>query len=132
MDRTALASAVSPRRKALGLTQGGVKERGGPGQSLLSSIENGRDVPLSDGTLIGLDVALDWPIGTAQSVLDGGDPPTLSTGVAQADLDAIMAKLDEVAATRQDVANLHDVVLDLVQAVGRVVERLGPDPEEPR
>lgn len=64
-----LAAAVRARRTYLGLTQGEVTAAGGPTNSTLTSIENGRSARIVQKTLKKLDSSLQWPEGTALAYL---------------------------------------------------------------
>lgn len=69
--RRALAEAVRRRRDELGLSQGDLKSRSGPGVVTVGNVERCDDPPPSRGTLAGLDRSLDWPLGTAAGLLAG-------------------------------------------------------------
>ena len=73
-DWTRLAGRVRARREALGLTQAGVQERGGPSTAKIREIENERTSTLSTSKRRDLERSLHWPIGTVDVILAGGDP----------------------------------------------------------
>jgi len=72
-DVKRLARHVRERREQLGLSQEEVANRGGPSDTTLGKIENGLG-SFARQTLEKLDVGLDWRVGSARRVLEGGDP----------------------------------------------------------
>lgn len=74
-DVARLGLAVRDRRARLGLSQTDLWRSGGPSNSTLTNIENGRQVPVSSFTLRKLDEALKWGTGCAYSLLHGDEGP---------------------------------------------------------
>lgn len=70
--REQLAAAVVQRRGELGLAQGDLKSRGGPGVVTVGNVERCDDPVPSRGTLAALDRALEWAPGSAAKILAGG------------------------------------------------------------
>lgn len=70
----ALAEAVRARRADLGLTHDDVATAGGPSDTTLSNLEQGRLSTVANVTLRRLDTALQWEQGSAARVLAGGSP----------------------------------------------------------
>lgn len=75
-DVARLGLAVRDRRTRLGLSQAGLWKTGGPSNSTLTNIENGRAVPVSAITLRKLDTALRWRTGSAYTLLYGEESRT--------------------------------------------------------
>lgn len=71
-----LGEYVLARRKNRGWSQSAVAERGGPSDTLQSKIETGAWRPTRgvDETLKKIDAGLEWEVGSASRVLDGGEP----------------------------------------------------------
>ncbi|WP_169815528.1 helix-turn-helix domain-containing protein [Nocardia inohanensis] len=70
-DIKALAERVKARRKENGWTQADVARKGGPAAGAISQIERClMESPAAD-VLEKLDTALEWPAGTADSILKG-------------------------------------------------------------
>jgi hypothetical protein len=69
--RQALAEAVRAERDRLGLSQGDLKGRGGPGVVTVGNVERCDDPPPSRGTLAAFDRAFGWSTGTAAGILAG-------------------------------------------------------------
>ena len=77
--RQKLASCVVERRLEIGLpTTKSLAERSDISARLLGDVENGRRDSYSKATLWALDKALEWVPGSAQAVLDGGEPTPLA------------------------------------------------------
>jgi len=71
-----LADAVRNRREELDLNQMEVWQAGGPSNTVLTRIENGKaDTPLARGTYKKLDAGLRWAPGSAKGVHLQGEPP---------------------------------------------------------
>lgn len=104
-----LGAAVRQRRSELELSQLDVWQNGGPSNTTLTDIENGRTKNLTRTVAKKLDRGLTWPEGTARRIWDGEQElgPTLREQVVQADLSdeakaQILAVLDaEVAVEPQ-------------------------------
>lgn len=80
-----LGKEVAARRHALGLSYAQVQKRGGPSDTRMSGIENSTGPAPRASTLQKIDLALNWTPGSAQAVLDGGDPtPTPASSAAAA------------------------------------------------
>lgn len=75
-----LAEAVKNRREELGLTQGGLGSRGGPGVVTVGKIERAEIQQPQPATLAGLDRSLRWAQGSAAAVLAGQEPTPLQDG----------------------------------------------------
>lgn len=73
-----LAAAVRTRREELDLSQLDVWQRGGPSNTTLTEIENGRTSNLTRTTARKLDAALQWAPGSAKAVWAGGEPTPLA------------------------------------------------------
>lgn len=69
-----LAAAVRARREELELSQLDVWQGGGPSNTTLTEIENGRTASLTRTTARKLDAALQWEPGSAKAVWSGGQP----------------------------------------------------------
>jgi transcriptional regulator with XRE-family HTH domain len=74
MSREKLAGLVRERRKALGLTQPQVAERGDVSVELVRRVETNRSGELRASKIEGLERALEWEPGSVRAVLDGGVP----------------------------------------------------------
>lgn len=74
-----LGDAVRERRSQLRMTQGDVMAKGGPSQATIRHIESGEQQTYRRATLLDLEAALDWPMGTVDAILDGREPPQAST-----------------------------------------------------
>lgn len=72
----ALARKVRRRRSELRLSQEDVREASGLSVTTIGKIERGDDdVRIQRATMRRLDAALDWPIGTCESVFEGREAP---------------------------------------------------------
>lgn len=69
-----LAAAVTARREELDRTQLDVWQAGGPSNTTLTEIENGRLKTLTRTTARRLDIGLRWVPGSARVVWNGGEP----------------------------------------------------------
>ena len=74
MSREKLAGLVRERRKALGLTQPQVAERGDVSVELVRRVETNRSGDLRASKIEGLERALEWEPGSIRAVLNGGTP----------------------------------------------------------
>lgn len=72
-----LARAVVQRRESLDVSQLTVWQAGGPSNTKLTEIENGRLEKLTASTARKLDQGLLWEPGSARRVWEGGDPVAL-------------------------------------------------------
>lgn len=72
---------VLARRRELDLSQLDVWQAGGPSNTTLTEIENGRVHTLTRTTARKLDAGLHWEPGSARRVWDGGEPIPLVNGV---------------------------------------------------
>lgn len=96
-----LAEAVLARREELELSQLEVAAAGGPSNTWLTMIENGRLERLSRVTAKKLDAGLQWEPGSARNIWNGGEPTPLIPGLLNPDNSAILrerilnAPLDE-------------------------------------
>jgi transcriptional regulator with XRE-family HTH domain len=73
MSREKLAGLVRERRKALGLTQPQVAERGDVSVELVRRVETNRSGDLRASKIEGLERALEWKPGSIRAVLNGGE-----------------------------------------------------------
>lgn len=83
-DRRRLAAAVVQRRLQLGLAQGDLKGRGGPGVVTVGNVERCTGPVPIPSTLAALDRGLDWPSGTAANIARGGAAPVIAHAFAVA------------------------------------------------
>lgn len=89
---------VLARRLALDLNQLDVSAAGGPSNSTMTNIENGRLEELTRATAKKLDKGLRWESGSARTAWQGGDPTPLLTApqpVAHDDMDALRRYIGE-------------------------------------
>jgi hypothetical protein len=111
-----LGRYVKDRRLRLDRNQMEVWQAGGPSNTTLSDIENGRLKTLTRVTARKLDAGLNWGAGSARAVWDGGEPVELdsedqseSEELALADLrDAVAELRGELAAARERIRRLED------------------------
>lgn len=79
----ALGKAIRTRREELDLTQDDLAGRGGPSNTTVSAIEQGKASTVAPVTLRKIDKALGWQTGSARSILRGeavgGDVQDAST-----------------------------------------------------
>lgn len=80
---------VQSRREQLDLTQIDVWQAGGPSNTTLTAIENGKQENLSRATARKLDKGLRWVEGSAKTVWLGGDPTPLAHSIPQDVLEEI-------------------------------------------
>lgn len=80
-----LAHHVRARREQLDLSQMDVWMSGGPSNTTLTEIENGRLTNLTRTTARKLDVGLKWEAGSAKAVWEGGEPTPTLPGVSSKD-----------------------------------------------
>jgi transcriptional regulator with XRE-family HTH domain len=79
-DWERLGRAIVRRRVELGFnTQAGLAEHMGLTARILGDLEGGKRVSYGKSTLARLERALDWPPGTVDEVLAGGDGPQRHT-----------------------------------------------------
>jgi hypothetical protein len=76
-----LGAAVLARRQELEMSQIEIHLNGGPSNTKLTEIENGRLDPLTNQMARKLDLGLDWERGSARRVWNGGDPVPLLQGM---------------------------------------------------
>lgn len=134
-DLAALGEAVRERRNFLGRSQDELRHHGGPGESVVSRIENVKKaaVAVSTGTLRGLDSCLIWEPGTASDIyLRGATAPVnirLSGAVAGSAeaFDASVVAESESQAPSGGVSDVSDTVPNVATAGGRGEEWM---PEE--
>jgi DNA-binding XRE family transcriptional regulator len=82
-DSDRLGRLVRERRTQVGFaTAQSLAEAAGISSRTLSDIENGRRPSYSRSTLWALDKALQWARGSAQAVLDGGEPTVAASAPA--------------------------------------------------
>lgn len=79
-DRELLAAVVKQRRADLAMNQMEVWRAGGPSNTTLTEIENGRLEILTPATARKLDKGLQWQPGSAMNVWRTGGPPTALPG----------------------------------------------------
>jgi transcriptional regulator with XRE-family HTH domain len=97
MSREKLAGLVRERRKALGLTQPQVAERGDVSVELVRRVETNRSGDLRASKIEGLERALEWEQGSIRAILDGGMPTEVRR--APDDLAAATARTGDRAPT---------------------------------
>lgn len=102
-----LARAVRQRRAELRLSQREVRESSGLSVTTISKIERGeRDLVVQRATLRRLDLALQWPVGTAESWYDGRAGVLSSDArdslVTEAGLELLLPVVIEALAARSD------------------------------
>ena len=90
---------VLDRRLELDLSQLEVGEAGGPSNSTLTNIENGRLEKLERATAKKLDKGLRWESGSARVAWQGGDPTPLMTAAPRArdEVDELRRYISEAA-----------------------------------
>lgn len=87
--------AIKRRREELDLTQLDLWLAGGPSNSTLTAIENGRIDSLSRVTAKRLDACLHWEAGSARRLWDGGKPtPLLRPGMSTADSQTLRSQIE--------------------------------------
>lgn len=103
-----LASAVSERRRTLGLTRLQVHENGGPADTTLARIEapTPDTAPPRPTTLQKIDKGLRWPEGTAASTLHAGTSAARREEVSRPSLENSLS----FATVAMPVDLIHDVV----------------------
>ncbi|WP_075890636.1 helix-turn-helix domain-containing protein [Actinomyces provencensis] len=83
-DRVSLGELVRARRLEVGIATGrALADASQISTRTLNDIENGRRPSYSRATLWALDRALGWTRGSAQAVLDGGEPTLEPLGSGQ-------------------------------------------------
>lgn len=91
-----LADLVRQRRQDVGLsTATALAARMKVSSRIIGEIENGRRDSYRNATLWSLDDALFWERGSAQDILNGGEPRTLSIDTSAASAEAAPASSDE-------------------------------------
>lgn len=108
-----LAKAVLARRKELDVSQLDVWQAGGPSNTKLTEIENGRTENLTRVTARRLDTGLQWEPGSAKRVWEGGEPtPLISTRVPPADARLLREQIEAAAEiddrTREELLRILD------------------------
>jgi hypothetical protein len=98
-----LGKLVRARRLALGLTQDAVQAAGGPSDRRQTAIELGRLPVPTPFTLAKVDRVLRWEAGSAERVLEGGEPTELDADVTALTPDMERAVALEVALSRVGV-----------------------------
>lgn len=90
---------VKARREELDLNQLEVAAAGGPSNSTMTAIENGRMHDLERATAKKLDKGLQWEPGSARVAWQGGEPTPLLTTVraATSPLESLRAHIDGAA-----------------------------------
>jgi transcriptional regulator with XRE-family HTH domain len=74
VDTRHLGRCIRERRNQLQLTQEQMAARAGLNPVTVSLLENGKQGPPRDGTVVRLEEALDWEPGAIAHILAGGDP----------------------------------------------------------
>lgn len=100
-----LGQIVLARRTELDLSQMDVWQAGGPSNTTLTEVENGRLERLTRTTAKRLDTGLKWEPGSARTVWDGGDPTPLLKGIPpkySARLRRIIEESDEIDEGKRD------------------------------
>lgn len=112
---------VLARRLELDMNQLDVYADGGPSNSTLTNIENGRLEDLSRSTARKLDKGLHWEPGSARSVWDGGYPIPLGKGQRPHEEDVLAELRSYIGAAEVDDAlrrRLLEVIEDERGAAG--------------
>lgn len=113
-----LATAVRARRTALGLAQGDLSSRGGPGVVTVGKIEQGKIQQPQPSTLERLDRALRWQPGSAAGVLAGQQPQELPANgqpVGAAIMQAIEQENGLLPIAKTHLMNQLELLLQLQQ-----------------
>lgn len=76
-----LGEVVLARRQELDLSQLDIWQAGGPSNTTLTEVENGRLETLTRTTAKKLDAGLKWEAGSARRVWEGGEPTPLLANV---------------------------------------------------
>lgn len=95
IDWARLGRAVKQRREQLGLSQDSVHQAGGPSDVVVARIESNEPPRPSKGSIRKLDVGLRWAPGSAQRVLNGGEPAALERppDLHQVSIDALLGEV---------------------------------------
>lgn len=94
MSIDALAKHVRTRRHELGMTLLEMSSKGGPSHMTILNIENGKRAKYRADTLLKLDTALDWPVGSAVQLLENDTPP------AEVPIETALATREDARALR--------------------------------
>lgn len=92
-----LAQRVRARRDELDLSQLDVWQAGGPSNTTLTEIENGRTERLTRTTARKLDAGLQWEPGSAKRIWEGGEPRPLGPSPVGDDLDDLRRRVEDAA-----------------------------------
>jgi transcriptional regulator with XRE-family HTH domain len=110
----ALGDAVRERRLRLGLTQRQAAEACGVSDRTFIRIEKGTSPLARDLTLSRLDEGLEWEPGSAQRVLDGGEPtPIPSLGTSRRAATEPFEWVMQQNWTREKKLRVLDAILDI-------------------
>lgn len=136
-DYSALSRAVLARREQLGLTQDEVYAAGGPSNTKISQIEQGKAEVVSASTLRKLDVGLRWAAGTARGIVGGATQDAsyvaapgerVEGGLASDEaVEAIRAVRTEIQQMRADLSVVHDLKIE-IEELRRMARREREDP----
>lgn len=91
-----LGRYVQERRTELGYSQVDLWQAGGPSNSTLTNIESGSAKTISPATRRKLDRGLKWAPGSADRILEGGEPTLLDTYLASEPEDALPSAIRKV------------------------------------
>lgn len=122
-----LAQHVQAARGRLGLTREELADKTAARGSKVSSrtlgdIERGHRAGYNWTKLRSLEIALDWPVGTVEHILAGGDPPMPDDAPAD-DRDAMISDVAE--AIRRDTALIEEARQHLLNQY-ELLRRLSP------
>lgn len=127
-----LAEAVRKRRAELSLNLIQVRDKGGPRAPVMVRIERGDAQALTPDELTALDRALDWTIGSAAVVLDGGDPIPREAAEVQFVPSGVTVSHGEVAALTAATFHLQKLGSDraadreLAEAIETLAQAVAP------
>lgn len=115
-----LRDAVLARREELDLSQLDVWQAGGPSNTTLTEIENGRIQSLTRTTARKLDAGLRWEPGSAKRVWEGkGDPVRLFSDLSTRDSRLVREHLrEQIAAAGLDESTTARLLGVLDEEVG--------------
>lgn len=106
-----LATAVNARRHELDLNQMDVWQAGGPSNTTLTEIENGRLHSLTRTTANKLDHALRWEKGSAKAVWEGGEPtPILRPGMSSRDSQLLREQIEALSVDEETKAAIWETL----------------------
>jgi len=117
-----LALAVMNRRHKLALSQMEVWGNGGPSNTLLTTIENGRLEKLTNATAKKLDKALEWEPGTSRQIWEGD--AASEAGVWAFDANYRLVDLRVDFQSGGGIAEMARTLADLLQSSPDIAEKI--------